>query len=298
MNLPDLNYHHLRYFWAVARAGSIAKACDELHVAQPTISGQLKELEQAVGSPLFVRSGRGLTPTDTGRMVMRYCDAIFALGHELQQALARGLDAAAPLRVGIVDSLPKTVASWLLEPAFSTGGVLRLVEGHPERLLAELAAHDLDLVLSDAACDDDAGRGLHTHPLGDSPIALFAPPSLPGCSGAFPASIDGQPLVLPTASAAFRHELDAWIERSAVHPLVVAEIQDAALLRSLAVARGAIFPGHLALVEEIERATGARLLGTCPGLRQRFWAISAERRLTHPGVLAITQSARKLLRKV
>lgn len=296
--LHDLNYHHLRYFWAVARAGSIAKACEELHVAQPTISGQLKELEHALGEALFVRSGRGLAPTPTGRLVLRYCDEIFALGRELQEALAAGSEAGSgtPLAVGITDALPKAVAGRLLEPAFATGARLSVVEGHAEQLFAALAAHDLDVVLADTPCPDGDRRGLHAHQLGDSGVGIFAPPALAGLAEGFPRSLVGVSIMLPTTAAGMRGELDDWLAGLPGQPRLAAEIQDAALLSALATARGACFPGHLVLADELERLHGARLLGICPGLKERYWAVSAERRLTHPAVLAITQGARRLLR--
>ena len=295
----DLNYHHLRYFWAVARTGSIAKACEQLHVAQPTISGQLRDLERVVGEPLFERRSKGLALTDTGRMVLGYCDEIFAIGKDLAAALSgRGSNAQVTVVVGISDSLPKVAAYRLLEPAMKLEDPVRLicVEDRPERLHAELAAHRLDVVLSDAPIGPEAPVRAFNHLLGESGVGIFAAPALVHLAQGFPQSLTGQPFLLPTAEAGMRRDLDAWLDREGVNPRIVAELQDSALATTFGAHGAGVFAGHMALRDEIAKQFQVECIGTCEGLRERYYAISVERRLSNPAVVAITRGARKLLR--
>ncbi len=298
----DLNYHHLRYFWVVACEGSIAKACGVLHVSQPTISGQLRELEKSVGEPLFERVGRNLRLTQTGRLVKGYCDELFAIGRELGEALAGDRQHRTErITVGISDSLPKLVAYHLLAPALTIAEPVRLecVEGSPERLLADLATHQLDLVLSDAPVGPEIRVKAYSHLLGESSQAIFAPagtPALTGLKADFPQSLHQAPMLLPTATSAIRAGLDAWFRERSLEPQVLAEFQDSALLKAFGQAGIGIFPGPAVISDEICRMYQAVEIGRIAGVKERFYAISVERRLTHPAVVAISRAARKQFR--
>lgn len=298
----DLNYHHLRYFWVVASEGSIAKACGVLHVSQPTISGQLRELEKSIGEPLFERAGRNLRLTQTGRMVKGYCDELFAIGRELGNALAGDRSGRVErLTVGISDSLPKLIAYRLLEPALRLAEPVRLEcsEDRPERLLAELATHQLDLVLSDAPVGADIRVKAYNHLLGESPLAIFAPAAvatLAACKNGFPQSLHHAPILLPTTSSAIRNALDGWFAERSITPRIVAECQDSALLKAFGQAGLGLFPGPAVISEEICRMYQAVEVGRIASVKERFYAISVERRLTHPAIVAISQAARKQFR--
>lgn len=295
----DLNYHHLRYFWVVANEGTIAKACGVLHVSQPTISGQLRELEKTVGEPLFERAGRNLRLTQTGRMVKGYCDEMFAIGRELGEALAGDRSGRVErLTIGVSDSLPKLIAYRLLAPAFTLPEPVRLecLEDRPERLYAELATHQLDLVLSDAPVGPEIRIKAYNHLLGESPIAIFAPGNVPALIALrkdFPQSLHHAPMLVPTASSAIRKALDGWLNERSIVPTIVAECQDSALLKSFGQAGIGLFPGPAVISEEICRMYQAVEIGRIASVKERFYAISVERRLTHPAIVAISQAARK-----
>lgn len=285
-----LNYHHLHYFWTVAREGSVAKACQVLHVAQPTISGQIRELEKSVGEPLFVRAGRGLRLTDTGVVVKTHCDAIFAAGSDLQRALEGGALTVRRLTIGISDSLPKLMAERLLAPALSTDSALTCIENSPERLFGELAVHQLDLVLSDTPIPANLGIKAHSHLLADSPLAIFAParhPRLAALKKSFPAALEGEAMVLPTPSAATRLAFDEWLRERGVRVRVAAECQDGALIKAFGQAGVGCFPGTALISAEIERMYEAVRIGTVELVRERFYAVTLDRRSPHPGVQAI-----------
>lgn len=294
-----LNYHHLHYFWVVAREGSIARACDVLKLAQPTISGQIRALEEALGERLFVRSGRGLTLTDTGRVVFRYADEIFSLGRELMDTL-RGRPIGRPLRfaVGVADVLSKLVAYKLLEPALRLGAPLRIIcrEDRPERLLAELAVHDLDLVLCDGPVPPGMKGRVFNHLLGECGVTLFGRRDLaerfrPG----FPASLDGAPILLPTEGTTLRRSLEQWLDGQGIRPRVVGEFDDSALLKVFGEAGLGVFPMPAVVEEEVVRSPELQVVGRIEAVRERFYAWSMERRLKHPAVVAISEAAREEL---
>ncbi len=290
-----LNYHHLHYFWTVAREGSVAKACQVLHVAQPTISGQLRELEKSIGEPLFTRVGRGLRLTDTGVLIKNHCDVIFAAGHDLERALEGGTLAVRRLTVGISDSLPKLMAERLLGPALGPDTAMTCIENSPDRLFGELAVHQLDLVLSDVPMSMDLGIRARNHLLADSPVAIFAPakhPHLAALKKDFPAALDGQSMVLPTPAAATRVALDEWLRERGVRVRVAAECQDGALIKSFGQAGAGCFPGTALIAQEIERMYDAVRIGTVELVRERFYAVTLERRSPHPGVAAILAKSR------
>lgn len=291
-----LNYHHLLYFWVVAREGSIAKATHELRLAQPTISGQIKLLEESLGEQLFQRVGRRLVLTEAGRTVYRYADEIFSLGREMREAM-RGRPTGRPQRltVGIVDAMPKLVAFRLLEPALRLADPVRLLarEGSADRLFAELATFGLDLVLSDAPVGPSAKVKAFSHLLGESGITFFASTKLAGSRRrGFPKSLDGAPFLLPTENTSLRRTLDQWMTAQHVRPDVVAEVEDAALLQQMGSTGAGIFAAPTVIEAEIGRQHRVEVVGRADKMRERFYAISVERKLKHPAVVAISESAR------
>ena len=295
--MKPLNYHHLRYFWTVARLGSIARATKELHLTQPAISAQLRTLEVSLGEQLFARSGRALTLTEVGRLVFRYADEIFTTGRELQETLGgHSVGRPARLTVGIVDALPKLLAYRLLEPAMAMPEPIRLVlrEDKPERLLADLAIHALDLVLSDAPVPATVRVRAHSHLLGESGVTIFGARALAAAHRRrFPRSLNDAPFVAPTDNSVLRRSLDAWFARQGVHPLIVAEIEDSAVLKVFGQRGLGLFAGPTVLEREIRRQYGVLVVGRIDVVRERFYAITAERKLTHAAVLAITRAARR-----
>jgi LysR family transcriptional activator of nhaA len=292
-----LNYSHLLYFWTVAREGSIARAAEVLHLTPQTISGQLKLLEASVGEPLFNRAGRGLVLSETGRIVKQYADEIFALGAELTQRVKRKeLGAPVALNVGIVNSIPKLIAYRVLEPALELDDPLRIVcrEGDLDALLGDLAVHRLDLVLSDRPIATGLNVRAYNHPLGSSTVSMFAHRRIARrYAKAFPASLDGAPVLLPRETTALRRALDEWFDRHDVTPMVVAEFDDSALMKAFGEAASGIFPAPDAIASEVEQMYDARQIGTVDGVSESFYAISPERKLKHPAVLRITESARQ-----
>lgn len=296
--MRHLNYSHLHYFWTVANEGSIARASEVLHITPQTISGQLKLLDEAVGEPLFQRVGRGLTLTDTGSMVKEYADDIFALGGELAQVVRGRQSASQVLNVGIVNSIAKLISYRVLQPAVAADSSMRLScrEGELDELLADLAVHRLDLVLSDRRMPVNTSVKAYNHSLGESDIALFSKPSaIRRYQRDFPRSLHGAPMLLPGRGSAMRRELDDWFERIEVEPRVVAEFDDSALLKMFGAGGAGVFPAPHAIAPEIERMYSARVIGLAEGVRETYLAISPERRLKNPAVLQIIESAREQL---
>jgi len=291
-----LNYHHLLYFWTVAREGGLLPAGKVLRLSQSALSGQIKRLEDTLGVALFERRGRKLAMTETGRVVFKYAEEIFGLGREMLDTIReRPTGRTMRLVVGIADVVPKLLVRKMLAPAFRAHADLSLScrEDRFDRLLAELALHALDVVIADAPVPPDAGVRAYNHLLGESTVTLLAPASLaPGLRRGFPAGLDGAPLLLPLPGSTLRRNLDAWFAASELRPEVVAEAEDSALLKAFAAdGMGALFvptvinrvvAQRYGLVEVAEVAT----------VRERFYAISAERRLVHPAVVAIRSAAR------
>ncbi len=298
-SLNTLNYQHLLYFWTVAREGSIAKATKVLHLTQPTISAQIKLLEQSLGSPLFERRGRSLVLTDSGHLVFRYADEIFRTGRELTEALARG-DARVPTRlvVGISDSLPKLTTWRLLRPALVATPGLRLTcrIDKTERLVADLAVHALDVVLADAPVSPSLPVTLFNHLLGECGLTVFGTDALAAkYRRRFPVSLNGAPFIMPTPNTAMRRSLDAWSVAADVRPLIVCEAEDVALLQVFGQEGMGLFAAPTVVEAQIRRHYNVRVVGRLPEVRERFYAISAERKLAHPSVVAITEAAREKL---
>lgn len=291
-----LNYHHLLYFWTVARAGSVTRACEELHLTQPAISSQIRTLERSLGEKLFEKRGRHLVLTEVGQLVFRYADEIFRTGRELQETLA-GRPSGQPVRftVGVTDAMPKLLAYRLLEPALSLAEPVRLVlrEDKPERLLAELSIHALDLVLADAPLPPTVKVRAYSHLLGECGVTVFGVPSLARVHRRrFPQSLEGAPFLLPT-NTVLRRSLDQWFETQGVRPRTVAEIEDSAVLKVFGGSGVGLFAAPSAVEAEVRRQYGVSVVGRVDAIRERFYAISVERRISHPAVLTITRAARQ-----
>ncbi|HUX24833.1 MAG TPA: transcriptional activator NhaR [Burkholderiales bacterium] len=300
--MARLNYKHLRYFWTVAKAGGIARACERLHLTPQTISGQLSAFEDALGHKLFARAGRRLELTEAGRMVLSYADEMFTVGEELEEAL-RHKAGSLPLlfKVGIADSVPKSVAYRLLEPAVSLAEPLRMVcrEGKLAGLMADLAIHRLDLVIADGPMPASMSIRGFNHLLGECGLTFLAAPALAQRHRArFPRCLDGAPLLLPGEEAAVRPRLMQWIESIGVRPIIVGEFDDGALTEAFGKAGIGIFAVPSAIAEEVRPQYRVKSLGRTDAVTERFYAISVERRLTHPAVVAISSAARtQLFRK-
>ncbi len=294
-----LNYNHLFYFWVVAREGSIARACDELLLTQPTISAQLRLLENALGEKLFARVGRNLVLTEVGRVVFRSADEIFTLGRELTDAL-KGRSPGRPVRfvVGIADVLPKLVAYRLLEPALKMAEPIRVVcrEDKSERLLAALAVHELDLVLTEAPISPTVRIRAFNHLLGECGVTIFGAARIAASyRRGFPRSLQGAPFLLPNDTTTLRRSLDQWFDTQGVRPLVVGEFDDSALLKVFGQTGAGLFASPSVIEAEVQRQYGVQVIGRLAGVRERFYAISVERKLKHPAVVAISEAARQKL---
>lgn len=292
-----LNYNHLYYFWMVARHGSVVRAAEELLVSQPTISAQLRELEDSLGRKIFERSGRGLALTDAGRLAFSYADEIFSLGQEMLNALEHR-PAGPPLRlaVGIVDMIPKTVARLLLEPATRMAQPVRLIcrEDKADHLLADLSARRLDLVLADAPLGTSGHARTHSHLLGQSGVAFLAAGKLAAqFKRGFPKSLNNAPMLLPSDTTALRRSLDLWFDANRIRPRVVGEFDDAALLISFGRAGEGVFPVPSAMVDEIRREHHVALVGRTDAIQERFYAVTMREKPDHPAVIAICDSARR-----
>jgi len=295
-----LNYKHLHYFWATAKAGGVMRASEQLHTTPQTLSGQIKLLEAQLGCALFRKAGRGLVLTDAGRVALGYADQIFALGAELETALGTARDAVLALdfRVGIADSVPKAIAYRLLEPALGLDQPVRLAchEGALRDLLAQLSVQRLDLVIADEPMARQLGVKAFNHALGTTAMSFFAAPALlRALPKAFPACLDGAPMLLQGAASAMRQRLDFWLSRLQLQPRIVGEFDDAALMKAFGAEGRGVFMSPTVLEAETCAQYGVKVLGRAADLVEEFHAISVERRISHPCVVAITQSARSAL---
>jgi LysR family transcriptional regulator, transcriptional activator of nhaA len=294
-----LNYRHLLYFHTVVREGSIARACERLHVSQPAVSAQLQKLEHSLGEKLLEKRGRTLVPTGAGKLAYEYADEIFSLGRELADALqARPTGKPLRLAVGVVDSLPKLVAYRLLQPALRLDEPVRLVlqDDRPDRLFAELSVNGLDLVLADAPLPPTVSVRAYNHLLGECGVSIFAAPALAArYRSGFPGSLEAAPFLLPTGNTALRGSLDQWLEAEGIRPRVVAEISDSSLLKTFGQAGMGVFAAPRVVEDEVRRQYRVEVVGEIPGVVERFYAISIERRLKHPAVVAISSAAREEL---
>ncbi len=292
-----LNYHHLLYFWTVAHEGSVVRAAERLHVAQPTISAQLRSLEQSFGRELFERRGRGLVLTEFGALVLGYADEIFALGRELGAVVANErATRGALLRVGVTDATPKTVCREVLQAAFTLDRPtrLRVREGKLDDLVGELALHRLDLVLADQRYTRSSAVRIHHHRLGQAHVSFLARPGLAArLRAGFPGSLDGAPALLPTDDTTLRISLEAWFAEHHIQPLVLGEFDDAALMKAFGARHDAFFPLPSVLLAETEQGFGVELVGEAHDCHEVFFALTAERRVKDPALRAIIEGARE-----
>ncbi|MFO0649725.1 MAG: LysR family transcriptional regulator [Polyangiales bacterium] len=293
--MESLNYHHLHYFWLVTEEGSLSGAARRLRLTHSTLSTQLRSLEEALGGALFERRGKRLVLTPFGDDVRGYATDIFRLGNELLDvAGGRSTTRGRALRVGTVGTLPKTLTCDLLEPALALEGHSRVMvrQDSLARLVESLAAGRLDLVLADEVPADRSGR-IHAHVLGETEILLYATPALARkYRGAFPASLQGAPFVMPSLGTTLRRNIDQWLLQSGVAVRVEAEVDDAALLRVFGARGRGVFPVRASVRAEIESVYRVVRVGACVGLRERYYALSVERRVRHPAVAAIIEAAR------
>ena len=295
-----MNFKHLHYFWWVAKAGGVARAGEQLHVTPQTISGQIGLLEEAMGAPLFAKRGRNLELTEAGRLAFGYAQDIFVLGTELEESVRNYPAGGRPVefRVGVADALSKTIAYRLIEPATRLSTPVRIVcrEWKLDSLLAELAAHRLDLVLAGAPIPPSVNVRAFNHRLGESGVSFFASARLrKSLKGKFPACLTGAPMLVPGVDAAVRARLDRWWGANKLRPRVVGEFDDSALMKAFGQRGAGVFIGPTVLESEIETQYGVKTLGRTEEVVEEFFAISVERRVTHPCVVAITGAARSRL---
>lgn len=297
-----LNLNQLRCFWAVARAGGVHRASEQVHLTPQTLSGQISKLEATLGVALFEREGRRLVLTETGRLALSYADDIFRATGELENVLRQRPGAEgrrALFRVGIADVVPKSVIYQLLAPALALADPVRLVcrEDKLPRLLAELAIHELDLVLADAPHPPGLDVKCYSHALGSSGVAFLASPVLVRGLGqrAFPQSLAGMPLLLPGLDSALRGPLLRWLNDAGVHPQVAGEFEDGALMKAFGRAGAGVFPVPAAIADEVCQQFDVKEVGRTEELREQFYAITVERRLSHPAILAVIEAARDRL---
>ena len=295
--LEWVNYHHLLYFWVVSREGGLVPAGKVLRLSHPTLSAQIHTLEDQLGEKLFAKVGRKLALTDVGRVVFRYADEIFTLGREMVDTV-KGRSTGQPLRleVGVVDVVPKLVVRRLLKPALALQEPVRIVcyEDSYEKLLADLALHSLDIVIADSPVPTGSSVRAYNHLLGETDVAFFGVKSLvKTLKRKFPKSLDGAPMVLPLDNSALRRALNQWFDRNAIKPRVVAEFQDSALLNVFGADGVGIFTAPTVVENEVCRQYGVSVLGYAHDVKERFYAVSVERRLKHPAVVAISNAARQ-----
>ncbi len=294
-----LNYHHLLYFYFVAKEGSVARASELLRLAQPTLSGQIRKLEESLDEKLFERQGRRLVLTETGRVAFRYAEEIFALGGEMREALrGRVVERAPRLHVGISDVLPKLVTHRLLARARLIEEGVRLVlrDGKSSELMSSLASQDFDLVISDGPIPPNVKVRAFNHLLGESTVSFFAARKLArSLEGRFPACLTDAPMLLPVDDSSLRRSLEHWFEDHGVRPRIVAEIEDSALLKVFGQQGVGVFPAPTVVEEDVMRQYDVVRVGVARRVVERFYVITAERRIRHPAVAAITAAARSAL---
>lgn len=293
-----LNYHHLQYFWAVAKEGSVVRASELLRLAHPTISGQIHKLEDTLGEKLFARRGRGLVLTEAGRLAFRYADEIFSLGREFTDTL-KGRATGRPLRlvVGVADVLPASLVRRFLEPAFRMDQPVRVVcraDKSVDEFIAELALHRVDVVIADGPAGSGVAVRTFSHPLGECGTSFFSSPQLAATlKRDFPRSLDRAPILLPGARSTVRRSLEQWLTTRDLRPTIVAEFDDSALARSFGAAGMGVFAAPTVIEAEVRQQTGVRVIGRAEEVRQQFYALSVERKIKHPAVVTICKSARE-----
>lgn len=299
LTMARLNYKQLHHFWSVAKAGSLKRAGERLHLTPQTLSAQIAALEETMGVALFRRAGRRLELTEMGRTALSFADDIFQLGGDLEDVLCgHSAGRLLPFRVGIADVVPKSLAYRLLAPALALPDPVRIVcrEDKLERLLAELAIHRLDLVLADRPMPPETDVKGYSHKLGECGISFFASPQLAACHrGRFPDSLKGAPLLVPSEHTAVRGRLMRWFGTRRIQPRIVGEFDDSALMKAFGGGGIGIFVAPTAIAAEVQLHYGVEMLGQTDEVVERFFAISVQRRLTHPAVAAVSEAARQKL---
>jgi len=294
-----INYKHLYYFWAVAKEGGIARASEKLHLTPQTISGQLGLLEDYLGLNLFSRVGRNLELTEDGRLALSYADEIFSLGGELEEVIQQFPKGRPQLfRVGVADVVPKSIAHRILEPALNMPEAIRMVcrESSLDSLLAELAIHRLDLVIADCPIPPTVSTRGFSHKLGECPVSFFASkPLADQLKGDFPHNLDGAPILLPSIGNQLRGAIDRWLDKNRIRPRLVAEFDDSALMKVFGKQGAGVFIAPSAIEKEVERQYQTLAIGRVEEVQERFFAISIERRVQHPVVSAVVDTARTQL---
>ena len=294
-----INYKHLHYFWVVAKEGGIARASERLHLTPQTISGQLTVLEESLGVTLFTKSGRNLEITETGRQVLSYADEIYSLGGELEE-MVRNFPTGRPLqfKVGVADVVPKSIACRLLNPALQLPDAVRIIcrEGDINSLLAELAVHKVDLVIADGPIPPGINVKGFNHTLGDCGTTFLATPKVArNLDKSFPQNLNGAPMLLPGEMTTVRRHLTQWLDELHIHPRIIGEFDDSALMKAFGHTGAGIFIAPTAISNEVEKQYGVIDIGQTNEVRAQFYAISVERRISHPAVAAITKGAREWL---
>lgn len=292
---PQLNYRHLHYFWVTAREGSFTRAAGRLGVAVQTVSAQIGLLEASLGTALLTPQGRRLMPTEAGRIALGYADQIFPLGERMIETLSHAnTEPVLRLSVGIVDALPKLIAFRLLSGVATRPEPVRLIceEGDFDDLVADLALHRFDVVLTDRPAAASGNLRVYNHPLVDCEITLFGTPALAKrCRSNFPASLNDMPVLLPTRDNALRGRVDQWFAAREIRPRLVGECEDSALLMTFGRSGLGLFPAPALLAEDIAAQYGAVPVGELTGVREEFYAITAERRIRHPAVEVLLKTA-------
>lgn len=294
-----MNLKHLYYFWKVAKHGGVVRAAEAIHISPQTLSGQIKLLENRVGTALFARQGRALELTEAGRLALEYADEMFTLGAELDQALRQyPKGRAIEFRVGVSDALPKSLAYRLLRPAIKLGEPIRIVcrEWRLDRLLAELALHRLDLVISDSPVPANVDVKTYSHKLGESSVTFMAHPKLARKSRlAFPKNLEQLPLLVPGEDSAMRKAIEEWLDQQRLQVSIAGEFDDAALMAAFGREQVGVFPIPGALAGEYQATSDLVQIGTAESIRIKYFALTIKRRLSHPCVLAITSQVDQAL---
>lgn len=295
--MTTLNFKHLRYFWMVAKTGSIARAGEQLHLTPQSISGQLGEFEETLGTKLFRRAGRGLELTEAGRRILGYADEIFTIGDELLDVLRdQATKKSLTFRIGVADSVSKSVACRLLEPALHIPESVRLIcrEGRLATLLADLSVHRLDMVIADQSMPTNLNVRGYSHLLGECGLTVFGAPSLAAkLTGKFPASLNNAPFLLPGEDVAIRSRLLQWLDKHDLRPMIIGEFDDSALMKAFGHAGAGLFVAPSAIAEQVCLQYNVVALGRIDAVVEQLYAITNERRLTHPAIVAVSQAAQR-----
>ena len=294
-----LNYRQLHYFWVVAKTGSIVRACEQLNLTPQTISGQLSLLEQTYGVELFTRVGRQLELTETGRIALPYAEQMFQLGGELEALLRAQPDEQQILfRVGVADVVPKSIVYRLIAPTMALSEPIRIScrEDQLERLLADLAIQRLDLVISDSPMPSHLDIKGYSQKLGECGVSFFATAALAKAYGQdFPRGVQGAPLLIPGQQTVVRTRLMRWFAEQNVQPKIVGEFDDSALMKAFGKSGSGIFIAPSVIADEVMEQYDVELIGQTDAVTESFYAISVERKVKHPGIVAITEGARQKL---